>query len=370
MNFEEFFEVLKKNKIDFFTGVPDSFLNGFCNYLTNNISTDKHIIAANEGNAIAIASGYHMATGKLPLVYMQNSGIGNAINPLISLAAKEVFSIPMVLLIGWRGQPGIDDWIQHELQGATTKTVFEDLNMPIRVMKKENYVECLDWASRTAMMNRTPVAIVVEKGVLTERKSTDFKKNYAMNREDVIRCVIQNAPKDSLFVATTGRATRELFFIREELKQTHDKDFLNVGAMGHASSIALGLAIGNPNKMVYCLDGDASAIMHMGSMAINGNKNTKNLVHIIMNNGLHESVGGQPSVGFKVDFTAIASGCGYKTIGKPIISQDELINEVKKSKYNLKPLFLDVRVRPGIRSEFGSLDIDHLKLKEEFMKSM
>lgn len=368
MNFEKLFLELKKNRIDFFTGVPDSFLNGFCNYLTNNISSKNHVIAANEGNSIAIAAGYHMGSNQIPLVYMQNSGLGNALNPLVSLTHHNVYEIPMILLIGWRGQPDTNDWAQHKIQGEITNTLLDDVDIPYRIMDSDNSLECITWAAAKAHKINAPVAIIVKKNVLTEKKLETYQKKYSMNRERAIECVIKNAEDNSIFVATTGRATRELFFVREKLKQKHNHDFLNVGSMGHASSIALGLAKSNPNKLIYCFDGDASAIMHMGSLAINGTSGTNNIIHILLNNGLHESVGGQPSVGYKIDFNKIAKACGYETYHKKITSQDELNHALRNRANTNKNLFLNVYVSPGINSKFSSLNINHIKSKEKFME--
>ncbi|MDV6328045.1 phosphonopyruvate decarboxylase [Idiomarina sp. Sol25] len=371
-----FFNKMRELGINFLTGVPDSLLNEFCLYAQTKYSSHEHIIAANEGNAVAIASGYNLASGEIPLVYMQNSGIGNSMNPLLSLTNKEVYSIPMVLLIGWRGNPDEGDWAQHKQQGILTPILMENMNIPHRTISSANDgVDELDWAYKTAQRLNSPVAIFASKGQFEQGKKNRIEESdvLELSREQAITAVVQSIPSDAIVVATTGRASRELYEVREALGDSHENDFLNVGAMGHTSQIALGLAIASPKRKVICLDGDAALLMHMGGMAISGNSAVSNLIHIVLNNGVHESVGGQPSVGFKVDFTSIANASGFNTQQSSIVSKDE-IERVLKSILNNNslsaPSFIDIHIKKGMRADMPPLKVDHKELKNKLTESI
>ena len=287
------FEELEKNGITFFTGVPDSYLDNFCNYILANLA-DRNIIAANEGNAIGIATGHYLASKEIPLVYMQNSGMGNAINPLVSLTNAEVYGIPMILLIGWRGQPGTVDWPQHELQGEITPKLLDIMRIPYSVLKddNDNIGTVVSEAVDTARANRAPYALLVPKKLLAGEKVNCKDDSYPMSREEAIEIILDCLPKNTIYLATTGRATRELFYLREKRNESKQCDFLNVGSMGHASSIALAIALEKKNRQVVCLDGDAAAIMHMGALTLVSKNHCPNFIHVLLNNGAHESVGG------------------------------------------------------------------------------
>jgi len=372
---KKIFNELHKNEIKFYTGVPDSLLNEFCKYLDTEIDKNNHIIAANEGNAIAIASGYHLATDKIPLVYMQNSGMGNALNPLASLVDKDVYSIPMILLIGWRGDPNITDHCQHNMQGQITPKILDNLDIPYQVMENDycDYAEIIKWASTRAKESSLPTAIIVKKGVLEQGKSQEvYPENdkYELTRNEAIEIILDNLPKDTIYVASTGRITRELYWLREKKGQSHKNDILNVGAMGHTSSIALGLAIANPKNKIVCLDGDAAAIMHLGAMAIIGDRKPKNLIHVVLNNGSHESVGGQNSVAFNIDLTAIAKNCGYEIIDDKCDTKEKIVNAINRIKNSNELGFLEIFVKKGMLGKLPSLEIDTLLDKEDFMKSL
>ncbi|MDD5947688.1 MAG: phosphonopyruvate decarboxylase [Oscillospiraceae bacterium] len=357
-----FYSELKKNGVTFFTGVPDSYLNGFCNYLMENAAGNEHIIAANEGNAVGIAAGHYFATGTLPLLYMQNSGMGNAVNPLASLADKNVYSVPMIWLIGWRGQPGTGDWAQHQLQGEITAKLPEILNIPYDILSndEEKTAKQLAWACQTAMQNRCPVALIAPKGVLAgEKKPTPPDTCYPMSREEAIEAVLDCMPADTIYSATTGRATRELYFLRERRNESHACDFLNVGSMGHASSVALGIALAKPARPVVTFDGDCACMMHMGALTMVSKLNVPNFLHIVLNNGAHESVGGQPSAGFLVDFTAIAKASGYATLDHAVTEKEEIAAAVDILRKAGKAAFLEIRIHKGLRGKLPPLDISH-----------
>ena len=366
---QKLFTALNDIGLNFYTGVPDSLLNDFCLHLVNNVPDCQHIMAANEGNAIGIAAGYHMATGKIPVVYMQNSGIGNATNPLLSLTHRCVYGIPLILLIGWRGDPAIKDHAQHKKQGELTPVLMEDMDIPYQVLDADDTViEKFQWAANKAKELNAPVALIAKKAILTQKeKKQEYAESPLMNREEAISAVLDVFGKDAIYLATTGRATREL---HEQIMIHgfgHEIEFLNVGAMGHLSSIGLGLAVGAPDKKIVVFDGDAAAVMHMGSLATNGRYQPKNLIHIVLNNGVNESVGGQKSSGQVINLTAIAKGCGYETIPAFVESKEDLQKAVKQLADSNHLSFLDVHVRQGIRKDMPGLKIEHQHAKSELM---
>lgn len=362
----EFFKVLKENNIEFFTGVPDSYLNGFCKYLLDNVDKKNNIIAANEGNAIGIAAGYYLATQKIPLVYMQNSGLGNTVNPIASLSDKSVYDLPFILLIGWRGQPDTGDWPQHELQGNITIDLLKLLNITPFVLS-DNYDEnnkLVEEAINLAKQgNRT--AIISPNKILTEKKTNDFESNYPMSRSKAMEAVLNHFEKNTIYSASTGRMTRELYHLRKFRNETHENDYLNVGSMGHAASVALGIAVECPNENIVCLDGDASVVMHMGQLTMMSQQKLNHFTHIIFNNGVHESVGGQPSVGFNINFTEIAKGCGYNTIDSYVTTEDELVEALNKLSQLNGPKFLEIRIKQGIDRNLPELNISHKELIDD-----
>ena len=366
------FNNLREIGLDFFTGVPDSLLNDFCLHLVNNLPDNQHIMAANEGNAIGIAAGYHMATGMLPVVYMQNSGIGNATNPLLSLTHPCVYSIPMILVIGWRGDPAIKDHVQHKKQGELTTVLMDDMDIPYDVLDSdETVVEKFAWAAKKAKEINSPVALIAKKAILTQKeKKQEYADSKLMNREEAISAVLDVFGKDAIYLATTGRATRELHEQIAIHGFSDEIEFLNVGAMGHLSSIGLGLAMGSPDKKIVVFDGDAAAVMHMGSLATNGRYQPSNLIHIVLNNGVNESVGGQQSSGQIIDLTTVAKGCGYVTLENFVESKDDLQNAVKQMAGGNKLSFIDVHVRQGIRKDMPGLKIEHQTAKESLMNNL
>lgn len=366
------FDNLHEMGLDFFTGVPDSLLNDFCLHLVNNIPDNKHVMAANEGNAIGIAAGYHMATGKIPVVYMQNSGIGNATNPLLSLTHPCVYSIPLILVIGWRGDPVIKDHAQHKKQGELTPVLMDDMDIPYQVLDTdETVVEKFQWAANKAKEINAPVALIAKKAILTQKeKKQEYADSTLMNREEAISAVMDVIGKDAIYLGTTGRATREVHEQVAAKGWSHEIEFLNVGAMGHLSSIGLGLALGHPDKKIVVFDGDAAAVMHMGSLATNCRYKASNLIHIVLNNGVNESVGGQKSAGYVVDLTGVAKACGYTTPAGALSTKKDVQNAVKTLPNNEMPTFIDVHVRQGIRKDMPKLSIDHQPAKEALMNHL
>lgn len=375
IDLNRYHQCLVNNGVEFIAGVPDTLLNDFCLHLGNQWPEDCHIIAANEGNAVALAAGYHLATGTVPLVYMQNSGMGNAMNPLISLTDAAVYSIPLVLLIGWRGEPGSGDWPQHQRQGELSPVLLDALNIPYRSLDPDEprVIESTAWAIQTAQATSRPTALLVRKGVLALKEKAGFdaeSQQYSVSREEAIRTILASAPDDTVYVASTGRITRELHAIREELGQPHDHDFLNVGAMGHALSIAAGIATARPDRHVICLDGDGAAIMHLGSLPVTANLALPNLIHIVLNNGAHESVGGQPTTGHKASLTAIAAAAGFTTLSKFVETPEQLSDAVASLLSINQPSFIEMRIRKGMRADMPILKFTLLELKNNIYNSL
>jgi len=294
INTKQFYDSLINLDIDFFTGVPDSLLKDICAYITDETPKERNIISANEGGAIGLAMGYNMATSKIPLVYMQNSGFGNTINPLLSLADPKVYGIPMLLLVGWRGEPNIKDEPQHVKQGEVSETLLQSLNIPYSIISSEtsNLSKMLNDAMTTMRDQSTPYVILVRKGTFEPYSlKSENRTDFDLNREGAVKKIIDLISNEDIIVSTTGKTSREVFEYREEIGDSHEKDFLTVGGMGHTSQIALGIALSKPNRTVYCLDGDGAVLMHTGSLGIIGDLAPPNMKHIIINNGAHDSVG-------------------------------------------------------------------------------
>lgn len=372
---EWFLQQLKKQKISFFAGVPDSLLKELCACLTDSIPAQDHIITANEGNAVALAAGYHLATGEAGMVYMQNSGLGNTVNPLTSLVDPAVYAIPVLLLIGWRGEPGVHDEPQHITQGAVTLAQLDALNIPYCVLPTEADAaeECLDTALNTLREGQRPYALVVRKGSFSKYNRTKMEEpdiTLALSREDAIRQIAASLHKSDIVVSTTGKASRELFEYRASTNSTDmGQDFLTVGSMGHASQIALGIALQKPERQVYCLDGDGALIMHMGGLAIIGNQPAANFKHIVLNNGTHDSVGGQPTVASMLDIPTIAQACGYRKTMR-VVSVEELSDALAWLCAEAGPCLVEVRVRTGARSDLGRPTSTPQENKKQFMRHL
>lgn len=354
---------------DFYTGVPDSQLKALCDYLmaTYGINENHHIIAANEGNCTALAAGYYLSTGKIPVVYMQNSGEGNIINPVASLLNDKVYAIPMIFIIGWRGEPGIHDEPQHIYQGEITLKLLEDMGIEAFVIRKETtdkeveqQMECF----RKKLAVGKDVAFVVSKGAISTDTKISYKNHNKMLREDVIRLIVKNSKKDPI-ISTTGKASRELFEIRTANEQGHQYDFLTVGSMGHTSSIALGIALNEPDTKIWCIDGDGSALMHMGAMAIIGSTAPANMIHVIINNEAHETVGGMPTAA-SVNFTKVAKACGYPH-AVCVDTFDDLERELKKARKRKKLSLIEVKCAIGSRQNLGR-PTTAIENKEKFME--
>ena len=356
---------------DFFTGVPDSQLRALCDYLMDVYGSDPkhHLIAANEGNCAAVAAGFHLATGRIPVVYMQNSGLGNLMNPLVSLLNKKVYGIPCMFIIGWRGEPGVSDEPQHVYQGEITLKLLEDTGTEYFVLDQDTKETALKEKMRTysgLLAQGRSVAFVVRKGALAYDRKVSYMNAYEMRREAVIRRIVRVSGGDPV-LSTTGKASRELYEIRGRNGEGHQYDFLTVGSMGHASSIALGVALHRPGTKVWCIDGDGAALMHMGAMAVIGQTAPENLIHVVINNEAHESVGGMPTAAGGIDLLKVAEGCGYKRVYR---AQDpETLDQTLRSAREGEGLaFLEVKAAIGAREDLGRPASSPKENKKAFME--
>ena len=365
---EFFIEALREKGIDCFAGVPDSLLKNICAYITDHFDAAHNIIAANEGAAVGLAAGHYLATGQPACVYMQNSGEGNIINPLASLTDQEVYNIPVLLLIGWRGRPGVHDEPQHVKQGKVTTGLLNVMGVNYEVLSKEEdkAAKQIEKAAK-ALANKEVFALVIEKDTFEDFKLQNVEMNdLTMSREEAIQTVAAALGEKDCIVSTTGMISRELFEYRTSKNEGHERDFLTVGSMGHASQIALGIALAQPERKVWCFDGDGAAIMHMGSMAIVANKASKNYVHVVFNNGAHDSVGGQPTVGLKIDLPRVARAVGYPHTYSVSTKEDltDVLNEVKK---NNDLSLIEIKVKKGNRKDLGRPTTTPIQNKDALM---
>ena len=350
----DYLRVLRESGVTFFTGVPDSLLKEFCACVTSTMEPQDHVIAANEGASVGLAIGHYVGTGSLPLVYLQNSGLGNAVNPLLSLASPEVYGIPMLLMLGWRGEPGNKDEPQHVHQGRVMTQMLKGMDVPYVILSDEHAQAEIQTiaAVKQAHEIKGPVAIIVRKNTFDDYASPKVKADYPMGREEAIIAAAEILEDNAAVICTTGMPSRELFEYRARKEAGHHRDFLTVGGMGHASQIALGLSMAQPARPIYCFDGDGAALMHMGSMAIIGQSKAKNLIHLVFNNGVHGSVGGQPTVGFMIDMPQIATACGYVKATR-VTTKADLQNAIISSRLIDGVTFIEVQVRSGNRADIG-----------------
>lgn len=369
VNVDKVFETFINNGADFFAGVPDSLLKDICAYITDNAPKNRHIIAANEGAAIGIAAGYHMATSKIPIVYMQNSGLGNSVNPLLSLADEKVYGLPILLMIGWRGEPGIKDEPQHLKQGAVMLELLNTMQIPYIILDDDESTalhQIITIVGQTRAANK-PHAIIIRKGLFG--KYTLKRKEHIKNplsREKALKIVVDHLGYDDIVVSTTGKLSRELYEYRETKALGHERDFLTVGSMGYSSSIAFGIAMANSRHNVYCLDGDGAFIMHMGALTNIGNAAPANYKHVLFNNGAHESVGGQPTLGFEIDVKSIVKACGYKA-AMSATTHEEIVDAMRKLSIDKGPILLEIKVGIQDREDLGRPTTTPIENKVNFM---
>ncbi len=362
----EFYDRLTENGADFFAGVPDSLLANFCACVTENTSPDRHVITANEGNAVALCAGYHLSTGKVGVCYMQNSGEGNAVNPLLSLVDEDVYSIPLLLLIGWRGEPSKHDEPQHVKQGKLTCSLLDTMGICYEVLD-DTYGEQLSRAFAYMAEYKKPYALVVKKGTFSSYAFKAASSDCVLTREGALQIILNNLGKNDVVVSTTGKTSREIFEIRERNGQGHAADFLTVGSMGHTASIAYGVSLGT-DKTVWCIDGDGSFLMHMGSMAVLGTRLRENFKYILNDNHAHESVGGQPTCAGELDIPMILKGCGFEEV-VVASNEKELSEGVARMKGEGK-IALIVRTKQGSREDLGRPTTTPQENKRAFMRNL
>jgi phosphonopyruvate decarboxylase len=357
--------------ITFFTGVPDSLMKNFLLFLDSQSDQVIHVPAANEGGAIGLAAGHYLSTRKCPLVYMQNSGLGNALNPLVSLADREVYSIPLLILIGWRGEPGTSDEPQHVKQGRITLDLLRVLEIPYEILpaEEEDAGKIIERSYNSAVKMSAPAALIAKKSVFSGAPSGDSPEpRYTLSRESALAQVIGALEKDAMFVSTTGKLSRELYEYRSHSGGACC-DFITVGSMGHVSQIALGVALGRSDRPVYCLDGDGSSIMHLGGLTVAGTSGLENFKHVIFNNGVHDSVGGQSTRGFSVDLLAVARAMNYRSAFYAD-NEAQLRQELGNLKRAKGPAILEIRIKPGARKDLGRPKEAMTEIKERFMNQM
>lgn len=366
----EFLSHLSNLGVDTFVGVPDSLLSEFIEAIDSNAPPERNVIAPNEGSAVGIAMGHYLASGKVALVYMQNSGLGNAHNPIVSLGSPEIYGIPMMLVIGWRGEPGRADEPQHLLQGAITKNHLKLLGVPfLEVGPGSNLIEVVSWISDQLRNPVGPIALLVRDSsfVTMPHLEKPSRKQGSLSREDALREILRLS-KNSIIISTTGKTSRELFELREQ-QGDFAGDFLTVGGMGHASSIALGVALGNKDLDVICIDGDGALVMHMGALATIGDAAPRNLTHIVLNNRVHESVGGQPTLARSVRMDGLALSCGY-SVYKSASSVREIEMVWQEVDNQEGPRFFEIKIAPGSRPDLGRPNVSPKTVKELFMKKV
>ena len=343
------FEVVDcvKSNFEFIVGVPDSTLRSLSDCIANDRSI-RSMVTVNEGAAISLASGWAMATNKVPLVYMQNSGLGNAVNPLTSLTHQDVYSIPMVLLIGWRGAPGAKDEPQHLTMGNCTQDMLDLMSIPTLVASSENIMSVLEKAQRSAAKESKPVAVLIKRGVLPSYDAVEDKPEQAagLTRSDALSSVLDAVGVDDVIVCTTGFSSRDLWRIRKDRRERADKDFLCVGSMGYALSIAQGIAIAQPHRIVWCIDGDGAQLMHLGTLTGALDFCVPNLKHVTLNNRMHESVGITPTAAETVDLRRIAFAAGY-SFAKRAAANEDLKNYLRQARNLTEAAYIEVITRSG-----------------------
>ena len=358
--------LLKKNNTNFFTGVPDSVLKELSSYLKNQ---RNHIIATSEGSAVSIGIGHYLSTKKIPCIYMQNSGLSNALNPLISIAHKKVYSIPLILIIGWRGSPKVKDEPQHNVKGKITREILKLLNIKYTILRSNKDFKKFDKQIKHAKKNNTIVACLIEQGTLHKNSKSSSKKDfYSLDKEYFLKTLIKEIPTRSKVISSTGYNSRELMYLRKKFNLNKSKDFYMVGGMGHTSSVALGYSLVSKNN-TFCIDGDGAFLMHTGSIAEIGSRSVKRFKHIVINNGCHDSVGGQPTRAGNIDLEKIASSFGYKVFPS-CKSKDALIETLEKFMSSQDCSFLEIKANPGFRNNLGRPTTSPEENKVCFMQSI
>lgn len=351
------------------TGVPDSTFKGFISYVTWS-GRFSHIIASNECEAMGIAAGIYLAEGKPALVYMQNSGFGKTVNPYTSLFAKEIYSIPAVLLVGWRGKPGIKDEPQHSMMGRVMLPLMKDLDLPYTILDENTWEKDLTECYNMAVNESRPCALVVSPDLFEDYRQTDGRvSKNTLKREDALKVIVDELGEKAAFISTTGKASRELFELRKNAGKQDHADFYTVGSMGCASSIGLGVALSSPGKQVVVIDGDGATLMQMGTLATIGSRKVPNLLHIVIDNNAHDSTGGQPTVSDSVDFAEVAKACGYSEAYT--VDNEKMLRELLVKTRNAPSLkMIVIKCKAGSRADLGRPTKTPQENKEIFMNCL
>ena len=357
--------ILKKNNSNFFTGVPDSVLKELSIYLQAK-NKKNHVIATNEGSAVSIAIGHYLSTNKIPSVYMQNSGLSNALNPLISIAHPKVYSIPLVLIIGWRGSPRVKDEPQHNVKGKITEKILKLLNIKYTIIRGNKDLKKFDKQIKDAKKNKSIVACLIEQGTLEKNNKKIKKKDfYKVDKENFFKTLLETLDNKSKIISSTGYNSREIMHIRNKYRLKKSKDFYMVGGMGHTSSVALGYSL-STNKKTICIDGDGSFLMHLGSIKTAGNFANKNFKYILLNNNTHDSVGGQSTYVKNIDLEKLSKSLGFKKFYS-IRNNQNLKKNLKQFLSGNSLNFLEVKVT---NSKIKNLPRPKnlINIKNQFMK--
>lgn len=355
--------LLKKNNINFFTGVPDSVLKELSFFLKNH---KKHVIATNEGAAVSIGIGNYLSSKKVPCIYMQNSGLSNALNPLISIAHKKVYSIPLILIIGWRGSPKIKDEPQHNVKGKITEDILKLLNINYSILRSNKDIIKFEKQIKFAKKNKSIVACLIEQGTLEKITKINIKENfYKLNKEYFLKMLLKNIKGSSKIISSTGYNSRELMYLRKKYNFKKSKDFYMVGGMGHTASVALGYSLNSKNKTI-CIDGDGSFLMHLGSIKTAGTFAKNNFKYVLLNNNTHDSVGGQNTYADNINFEKLSKSLGFKKFYS-IKDKQNIAKNIKKFINVKKPSFLEVKITNSNIKDLPRPK-DLIKIKKEFMK--
>ena len=350
----DFSKKLSSLGFDTAIGVPDSTFKGLISYFSSqNGGVFKHLIASNECEDAAVASGYYLAHQRPALVYMQNSGFCKTLNPYTSLLSADVYSIPALLLVGWRGKPGKKDEPQHKMMGRIMLGLFNAMELEYTVLEESTWEDQLEKARDYMGSKNRPYVIAIPKGLFDYFEIPQQDKNKAvLTREEALNIIVDNTSDDAVFISTTGKTSRELFETREQRKDYHGKDFYTVGSMGCASSIAFGVGLADSRKKIYILDGDGAALMQLGTMATIGHYKNSRIKHILLDNNAHESTGSQPTVSDSVNFPQIASACGYEYV-ESVENEEQLKKVLQQLENNGKLSLLVVKVKKGSRPDLG-----------------
>jgi len=339
-----FVDELIRQDANVFTGIPCSYLTPLIHEVIARKET-RYVLASSEGDALAIASGIWLAGG-MGVVFCQNSGLGNMVNPLTSM--NEPFGIPALLLVTWRGKPGVKDEPQHKRMGEITPELLSLIGVEWELLPQEEgtALEVLKRACNFIRRVQRPYALVMSRSTFTSDEDIAIPSSNYPSRSEALAAFLDNVDAGAVVIATTGKTGRELFTLDDRCGH-----FYCVGSMGYASSVAHGIALGSKRR-VYLLDGDGAAIMHMGNLTSIGSSHPANLIHIVLDNGCYDSTGAQPTASTSVDFVALALAVGYAQ-AQSCRSQGDFVLALRSHLPGTGPRLLHVPIRMGSMSQLG-----------------